>query len=453
MASFYPSDYLEDETDYNSGFAFSDYITLNAIPEKEEPEEDSSISSAWCGGITVMTIIILIVIIIMYQKKRKEKSTSGKKLDKKDTTIPYALKQKGTNLRGFTIFFIIWFCFWGIIWGIFAISDVVKENENIGGMIFVWIFAQIIFSGPFYIIQVIWTRRYKKRVERSGSPSVPKELPKKVKPVPKLKPKPTPQYSSPKPVSPSQAPVKIPQYQPSPLPIQPITTPTPSTPSEETRLCMACGQHISLKYLVCPYCQTRVGTVQPKPQPMICPLPPRTTQQIQAKQPIIPPTPLMQSPVFNKPDEIQPQPSHPVIQVQTSSQEPSVSKKKPEQQKICIGVFIVFVILIIGFVVYAYLPDDEEETYIGFGEPAYVGASSDNYHMWCVDVYPETNINEIETQSKTSGCLVQYIGSNVITLAHPVVYGQYVYDISFTIDFISEGEEYSQDYTLKCRVS
>lgn len=90
--SYYPTDYLEDETDNNSGHAFSEDITLNAISEKEKsekenPEKEKILYTACCVGIVLMAIIVLIVIIFVYQNRAERETKFCKEVDTRDTTI------------------------------------------------------------------------------------------------------------------------------------------------------------------------------------------------------------------------------------------------------------------------------------------------------------------------------------------------------------------------------
>ena len=93
-------------------------------------------------------------------------------------SIKYGLKQKGSFLKVFTVFLVVWFCFLGmlvLIFGIMAVIETVNEKEDtpgapyimgmIVGILIIWILCQIFFVGPLYLIQFIWTRTYRKRIE------------------------------------------------------------------------------------------------------------------------------------------------------------------------------------------------------------------------------------------------------------------------------------------------
>ena len=99
--------------------------------------------------------------------------------------------------------------------------------------------------------------------------------------------------------------------------------------------------------------------------------------------------------------------------------------------------------------------EEEEGIKITFGTPV-ITKAFEGYYVWNVDIYSEKDIYEIEVKPTTPdpdpNCTVAYIGHDIIVLSHPVVEGKYVYEISFIIEFVREGQDYSQNYTLTCKV-
>jgi len=265
VSSFYPTNYLEDETDNNSGSAFSDYITLNENPNKEKSKENSSLSTACCIGTTLIVVIVIIIIILVHQKKQKGKTPSEKKLDMKDTTNikigpPFNNNQKDMKipvksvveqlpgkppLKGL-----------GPKWNQsfrkkFHSCPLCKNNNSILLRMFA-MRPKLVCSN----CEAQWTALFGfinhelksvKLVNQGttaiGNPFFKKDM--------------TPeQWNA----------ISSPQINQKPYE-KPMTPSKPSPTQEETRLCLGCGQHISLKYLVCPYCQTRVGSgLQENPQ-------------------------------------------------------------------------------------------------------------------------------------------------------------------------------------------
>ena len=103
---------------------------------------------------------------------------------------------------------------------------------------------------------------------------------------------------------------------------------------------------------------------------------------------------------------------------------------------------------------FSLFPDNSNKDVVtfSFGTPEYATKTVDDYYIWACDVYPTKTISDVKMHSDSSDCATSYFGSNVMSLGHKSIDGVYSYKIFFTIDFIYEEKEYSQDYSLTCKV-
>jgi len=129
--------------------------------------------------------------------------------------ITYGLRQKGTSLRGFTIFVVVWFIFWGMIWLYMGIREVVDEEESAFTMIYVWMLGQTIFVGPFYIALQRWANKHRKTA-------------------------------------------KPPDFY-----INKSWTPDPTENQNNLKTCLSCGQMVDIRYSVCPFCKKPTAPKRP----------------------------------------------------------------------------------------------------------------------------------------------------------------------------------------------
>ena len=97
--------------------------------------------------------------------------------------------------------------------------------------------------------------------------------------------------------------------------------------------------------------------------------------------------------------------------------------------------------------------DGKHDVFIDFGSPVYATKSADNYHMWVVDIYPETDLLNMDVTVVSTDGIGAYFGSNVISLSYKDKIGWDKYSYEFTISFQANGRSYSQDYLFKYTMS
>jgi len=121
--------------------------------------------------------------------------------------ITYGLRQRGTALRGFTIFVIIWSLFWGLTFIGYSIVEISKGEESTGRSIFSCTLGSVLFISPMYLIQDHWVGKHKKK-------SIPPD-----------------------------------SYK------QKVWIPITVKNRVDTKACLSCGQMVDIRYSLCPFCK------------------------------------------------------------------------------------------------------------------------------------------------------------------------------------------------------